>query len=295
MPPPPQQPGNNQERLKRAVDKVVGLPTLPAMLASINRLMINPRTSAKEVAALISSDPAITAKILRVVNSSFYGFPNRITTITHAIVILGFNTIKSIVLSSSIFDAFKKGAGKPSPYNRTEFWKHSVGCGVACKVIARRIGYSSLEEFFIAGLLHDIGKVVMDQYLHDDFLQVLEIVGNRNCLIVDAESQHLGFTHADIGGWLFQKWNLSKALIESTTFHHNPALASENQKPVSVVHLADIMIRAMGIGSGGDARIPMVSEAAWQLLDIPPSALDKLVAEIDEEMQRALVFLELAG
>src|SRR3990167_4402493 len=101
-------PGEGQDRLKKVVDRIQSIPTLPDMLSKINRMMLNPRTSAKEVAQIISSDPSITSKVLRVVNSSFYGFPNRISTITHAIVILGFNTVKSIVLSSTIFDIFKK-------------------------------------------------------------------------------------------------------------------------------------------------------------------------------------------
>ena len=115
-----------QERVKKLLSKIQGLPTLPSMLIKINQLLLNPRTSAKEVAQLITSDPAIASKVLRVVNSSFYGFPNRITTVTHAIVILGFNSIKSIVLSSSIFDVFKKET--KSAFDREAFWKHCVAC-----------------------------------------------------------------------------------------------------------------------------------------------------------------------
>lgn len=279
------------ERLRKVVDRISGLPTLPTMLANINRLMSNPRTSAKEVAQLISRDPAITSKILRVVNSSFYGFPNRITTITHAIVILGFNTIKSIVLSSTVFEVFKGGTNE-SDFDRHDFWKHSIGVGAAAKVIAKRLGYSSLEEFFIAGLLHDLGKVIVDQFLHDEFVQILDTVKRKDCLLVQAEEEVLGCTHAELGSWLFQKWNLSKGLVDATAFHHNPTLAGDSIKPTAVIHIADIVCRAMRMGSGGDRKIPALSEAAWEALELPVSSLESILVETDQEMEKALVFLD---
>lgn len=280
-----------QEKLKKVVDKIIGLPTLPSMLSNINKMMLNPRTSAKEIAQLISSDPTITAKVLRVVNSSFYGFPNRITTITHAIVILGFNTIKSIVLSSTIFDVFKKGK-KESGFDRMEFWKHSIGCGAAARVIGKRMGHSALEELFIAGLVHDIGKIVLDQFMADKFLDILDVVKAKNKLLYEAETDVLGFTHAEIGGWLLEKWNLSKGLVDCVRCHHNPALAGDNQKIVAIVHLSDIVVRAMRFGSGGDGKIPVISESAWNALGFEPSDFDSILKETGEEIEKAVIFLD---
>ncbi|OHB75749.1 MAG: hypothetical protein A2Z34_00465 [Planctomycetes bacterium RBG_16_59_8] len=283
--------GEAQERLKKIVSNISGLPTLPSMLSNINKMMLNPRTSAKEIAQLISSDPTITAKVLRVVNSSFYGFPNRITTITHAIVILGFNTIKSIVLSSTIFDVFKTGA-KDARFDRTEFWKHSIGCGAAARVVGKMLGHSAIEELFIAGLVHDIGKIVLDQYAHEKFLDILDVVSNRNCLIVQAEEDVLGFTHAEVGGWLFEKWNLSKGLVDCVKCHHNPALAGDHQRLVAIVHLADIVTRAIRCGSGGDRKIPAIAESSWQALGLKPENFDAIIAGAGEEIEKAMVFLD---
>lgn len=283
----------DREKVRKVVDRIVGLPTLPVMLSNINRLMMNPRTSAKEVGQLISSDPAITAKILRVVNSSFYGFPNRITTITHAIVILGFNTIKSIVLSSSIFDTFK-GDGMEKRFNRMDFWKHSIGVGAVAKVLGRRRGFTATEEFFIAGLLHDVGKIIVDQYLHDEFLEILHRVQSRDILMLTAEEEVLGVNHAELGGWLFERWNLSKGLVECITAHHNPAIAKELPEYAAVIHLSDIIARTMGIGNGGDRKVPPISPHAWDMLEIPVSKLESIVDEADEEIERAMVFLEFA-
>jgi HD-like signal output (HDOD) protein len=280
-----------QERVKKLVDRIQGLPTLPVMLNNINQMILNPRTSPKEVAHVISNDPSLTSKVLRVVNSSFYGFPNRITTITHAIVILGFNTIKSIVLSSTIFDVFRRPL-RPGDFDRTEFWKHSIGCGAAAKAIGRRLNYPMLEELFIAGLLHDVGKIVMDQFMPDKFLEVLNVVRTKDCLIAQAETEVLGATHADVGAWLFEKWNLSKGLIETTRCHHNPALAGENQKLAEIIHLADILIRAARFGNGGDNKIPAISETAWKSLGLQHSDFDDLFVQTTGEIEKAMVFLD---
>jgi len=279
------------DRVRKLVERVQGLPTLPSMLNNINQMILNPRTSAKEVAQVISSDPALTSKVLRVVNSSFYGFPNRITTITHAIVILGFNTIKSIVLSSTIFDVFRRTV-KPGDFDRTEFWKHSIGCGAAAKVVGRRLNYPMLEELFIAGLLHDVGKIVMDQFLPDKFTEVLSLVRTKDILIAEAEAQVLGATHADVGAWLFEKWNLSKGLVETTRCHHNPALASENSKFAEIIHVSDILVRAIRFGSGGDNKIPAISETAWKSLGLQEGEMDDLLSQTGQEIDKAMIFLD---
>ncbi|MBI5365492.1 MAG: HDOD domain-containing protein, partial [Planctomycetes bacterium] len=145
---------------------------------------------------------------------------------------------------------------------------------------------------FIAGLLHDVGKIVIDQFLHEQFQEVLDLVQSRNILIAKAEEEVLGVTHAEIGSWLFQKWNLSKGLIESAASHHNPALASENVRQVAIVHLADIVCRALQIGSGGDRKIPALSDYAWKTLGLPMTALDTILEETLIEMERAVVFLD---
>lgn len=283
-------PADSQEKLKKVVDRIQSIPTLPDMLSKINRMMLNPRTSAKEVAQLISSDPSITSKVLRVVNSSFYGFPRRITTISHAIVILGFNAIKSIVLSSTIFDVFKKD-GK-SGFDRMEFWKHSIGCGAAARVLGQKAGSASLEEIFIAGLLHDVGRIVLDQFDAEQFAEVVKLVRARDCRMMDAEEEVFGVSHADVGAWLFEKWSLSPGLVETTRCHHNPALAHDHAKSAAIVHFADILVRAVRFGSGGDLKIPALSDAAWKLLGLDPAQFDDILRDTGQEIQKAVVFLD---
>ena len=280
------------EKVKKLVQRIEGLPTLPTLLAQMNRMMLDPKTTAKDMAQLISSDPAVTSRILKVVNSAFYGFPSRISTITHAIVILGFNTVKSVVLSSSVFDAFgAKGKGDPR-FKREDFWRHSVGCGAACKVIARHAGEAALEEFFIAGLLHDVGKVIEDQFMHEDFVAILEDVAVRKVLFREAEEARLGINHADIAGWLFGQWKLSKGLVKAVACHHNPSLADDHLKSAAIVHLGDIFARTLMLGSGGDDQIPPISRVAWEALTLKAEDFPVLLRETRREMERSSVFLE---
>ena len=281
-----------QERVKKLLSKIQGLPTLPSMLIKINQLLLNPRTSAKEVAQLITSDPAIASKVLRVVNSSFYGFPNRITTVTHAIVILGFNSIKSIVLSSSIFDVFKKET--KSAFNREAFWKHCVACGATAKVVADRVGEKAVEELFLAGLLHDIGKIVLDHFLHPAFLEILHDAQERKVMLCEAERKRFGFTHGEIGAWMFSQWNLSRALIDTVRCHHHPSTTRKHRKMAAIVHLSDILVRTLGYGDGVDRFIPPLDEEAWKELGLEVEDFDDLLEESAAEIERASVFLDFA-
>lgn len=281
-----------QKVQEEIVDQIDDLPTLPDVLANLNELMMDPKASAKDAAEVIQRDPAITSKILRVVNSSFYGFPKRIKTISHAIVILGFNTVKSIVLSTSMVSIFESGESDEN-FDHGQFWKHSIGVGAASKILAKKMDVATPEEYFTAGLLHDIGKIVVHGYLQDEFKDIMETVREKDCLMIDAEEEVLGINHTDIGGYLFDDWNLSENLLESAKFHHTPSNATEFPKLVSCVHLADIICRSMLAGSGGDKRIPQLSDFAWETLDLSFDEIEEVYADTDEELEKAEVYLSL--
>jgi HD-like signal output (HDOD) protein len=280
-----------RERVRKLVERVQRLPTLPTVFNTIQQMILNPNTSAKEVVQVIASDPALTSKVLRVVNSPFYGFPNRIATITHANVILGFNTLKSLILSSTIFDVFGR-TPKQGDFDRTEFWKHSIGCGAAARVLGRRLNYPRLEELFIAGLLHDVGKIVLDQFLPEKFAEVITLVRSQDIRILEAEAQVLGTTHAEIGAWLFENWNLPKGLVETTRCHHNPKLASDSPKFAEIIHVADILVRSVRFGNGGDNKIPVLHEGAWKSLGLQETELDDLLSQTGQEIEGAMIFLD---
>ncbi|MBI2933859.1 MAG: HDOD domain-containing protein, partial [Planctomycetes bacterium] len=171
--------------------------------------------------------------------------------------------------------------------------KHSIGCGAAARALGRRLGQQNLEELFVAGLLHDIGKLLEDQYLHDQFIQALTLARDRDCLLSQTEAAVFGVTHADVGGLLLGKWNLSKGLVEVVRCHHNPSVAPEGTRlATAIVHFADILARALRVGSGGDRKIPIISDVAWTQLGLTIEQLDDVVTDVGEEIDRAMFFLD---
>jgi putative nucleotidyltransferase with HDIG domain len=281
-------------QLQKVIDRISGLPTLPAVITQVTRLMQNPKVSANEVGRAISSDQALASKILKIVNSSFYGFPSRIKTITHAIVILGFNSVRATALSASVFSTFGSTEEETS-FDRPAFWKHSIGVGAAAKILAKKLQMKETEEAFLAGLMHDLGKVILDQYLHTRFEEILQVVREENCLIADAEKKVLGgVTHAEIGAHLARKWNLNQEFVYIIENHHHPSSASDYFKITSVVHTANILIRAMDIGNSGDNRIPRINPAAWKALGITAVTLPQIFREIAEEVRKAEIFFNMA-
>lgn len=275
-----------QAKLEKRLAKVHDLPTLPVVVNNVIQITQNPKSSALEVGRAISYDQALATKVLRTANSAFYGFPRKITTITHAIVILGFANIRNIVLTASIFDMFPSKGGSKY-FDREGFWKHSLACGVTSKLIAKRLGIKNLEEVFICGLLHDLGKLVLDTYFKEDFARVVRLVKEKEILIRDAEQQLLDIDHAAVGGIVADKWNLPPALIKAIRFHHNPPRASESMRIAAIVHLADVLCRAIGMGNGGDTKVPCINEESWELLNLNKQTIKRLFSEMEEEVATA--------
>ena len=190
----------NKNDLKELTEKLSDLPTLPNVVTKITMLMQNPRTSANEVGQAITTDQSLTSKTLKLVNSAFYGFPGRINTITHAIVILGFTTVKNVVLTASIFNAIGKNSASED-FDLEAFWLHSVSTGAIAKVLAEFQKSKYVEEAFIGGLLHDLGKVVINHCAREEFQRVLEYRNKQKCLIKQAEEAILRVNHQEIGSW----------------------------------------------------------------------------------------------
>ena len=271
--------------IKQVIEKIDKIPTLPLVVTKLTDLIRNPRTSATDVQNVINKDPALSARVLKLVNSSFYGFSERISSVSHAIVILGFNTIKNIALTASVFDVFgKDNGGADDQFDREAFWLHSIAVAGTSRLIAKHFRLQNLEDIFVAGLLHDIGKIILDQYAHDQYEKVIQLVREKDMLIVEAEMQVLDLTHAQVGAWLATRWKLPQALVQMIGLHHKPELGNDLAKPVFTIHLADIFVRAMGIGSGGDSKIPKVSRQAWNDLEFDMDQAKKIMIQMEKEL-----------
>jgi len=232
---------------KNFLRSVQTLPSIPYMMIEVTKLLDNPKTSASELGLVISRDQGLVAKILTVANSPLYGLPRRVSTIEFAIVILGFDHIKNIVIALSMIEAFKSVSD--IRWNKKTFWVHSLVTAAAAKRIADDIGYPKSGEAFTAGLLHDLGISVIQRYFKEEFNAICDLVENQQMRYVRAEAEVLGITHQEIGSFLAERWNLPQILCDSMLNHHEPSKNNEDNVLSAIVHLADFMTQKFAIGN----------------------------------------------
>jgi putative nucleotidyltransferase with HDIG domain len=269
--------------------RVRTFPSLPVIVDKVSELVERPDTTAKDIESVVATDQTLTARLLRLVNSPFYGFPQKVTTISRAIGLLGFEALRNLAFSTSVIQMFKKdGTGAFSP---AEFWKHSIGTAIAAKELARCLGEKQVEEFFVGGLIHDVGKLVHHEFLKDDFGRAVQLALDRDILLRDAEQEVLAFSHDRTAGILLEHWRLPRRLVAMTTDHHQPGRNRECARDAAVIHLADILCRAKGLGSGGDNKIPKASRSAWEQLGLSVGDLERVMSRMDQEFDTATAML----
>jgi len=261
------------KRVKRITESIIGLPTLPTVVSRIIELVDNPRTSANSLARFISADQALTARILKLANSAYYGFPREISTVNMAIVVLGFNTVKDMGLSLSVFDAFKNKDNN-SIFDMNRFWEHSIACGVASRLLARTYHSRNAAEAFVAGLLHDIGKVILNQYFQQEFTKIMQLCSDGTVL-EEAEIMVTGATHAQIGAWLAEKWNLPKIISETIQYHHTPWESTKDTVFVATVTLANYLCHISGMGHSGRTTVEPPDQKLWEIFQKENIPLDE--------------------
>jgi putative nucleotidyltransferase with HDIG domain len=267
--------------LPALVRAVEDLPALPAVVQRVIALTEDPKSTARDINNVLTQDQGLTAKVLRLANSAFYGFPRRISTVTDATILLGFQTIRSIVLAASVSEMMKREL-KGYALERGELWRHSQATAVGARMLAREVKFSRLEVAYTAGLLHDIGKLILDAYLRDEYEAVLEKVEKEHVTFLEAEEALLGFHHALVGAKVAEKWNLPLELVEAIGFHHEPERAQENPKLTAIAHIADCMSVSLGMGVGVDGFLYRISPKAVELLGLQEDQVDRLFANLME-------------
>ena len=263
-------------RLRQIVEKVGNLPTLPEIVVRIAGMVDSPQTTGRQLGVEIAKDQVISAKVLKLVNSGFYGFSQSISTISHAVTMLGFNAVKSLVLSCSVLDSMNEAF--------PGLWEHSLACARTCALIADQLGMSDAEELSTIGLLHDLGKVVIYQTMEEEFVRIRLRVEEQELLVYQAEEEVLQINHAQIGGWLLEKWALPAKLTVPIAEHHDFQPRRSHAERTALVHLADILCRAEAFGHGGDRKIPRLHPAALSLLEISIDEVREVMARMDESL-----------
>ncbi len=254
--------------IEKIISGVNNLPTLPTVYSALSEAVDNPLTSSEDLAKLIASDQASAFKILKVINSPFYGFRRRIDTISQGILYLGFNEVKNIISALSVINFFSKNK-LILDFNPVDFWAHSIGVGITTRIIGTTIGERNIENYFLAGIIHDIGKLVFFEFAPDDYKHVLEIVESENCFIKDAEAKVFGIDHTVAGQMLAEKWKMPQSIQDTIRQHHNGFIPGEINKLVAAVHIGDITARMLELGNPGDNLVPEPSNKAWEILGIP--------------------------
>jgi len=273
------------------VAQVSGLVSLPDVCGRLFEMLQSRDTSAREIGEVISRDPNLTARLLRIVNSAFYNFSRRIDTVSRAIIIIGDRELFNLVLAVS---AVKSFAGIPNTLiNMDTFWRHSIYSGLIARNLAKRCRVLHSERLFVAGLLHDIGSLVLYNRAPGVARELLMVAQGDEETLHQAEREALGFSHADLGGLLLDKWMLPVALRDAVRCHHDPAAAADGAFEAAIVHIADVFACRSELGALFEepAADVEIKDCAWQTIGLSP-------AQVDEEQvigEAGLQFAETAS
>ena len=250
--------------IKEKVLSISQLHALPSVALKVLELVDDPKTSTSTLGKLIATDQALTAKVLKIANSPFYGFPKKISTVEFAIIVLGYDALKDIIIGTSLVSSLQEDPG--GPLNTRAIWDHAFASGVLARRLARDLGYRVCSEAFVGGLLHDIGISALRQHFSDEYQRIIGITRETDLTFPEAEESVLGVTHMEAGGWLAERWNLPDHLVEAVALHHTPAKAVRNPDLAALIHCADAMAY----------RIPGMDVACDKGADFDPEALNRL-------------------
>lgn len=267
------------------VAEVRELASLPAIAVQINSMAADPRYSADDLGAVIGQDAALTARLLRVANSPFFGLSTQISTVPRAIAVIGTRPLRDLVLATFAVHSFK---GIPNELvSMDDFWYHSLNCAIAARLLARHRKLPHAETMFVAGLLHDIGQLVLFNRLPEASREVLRLASEdpHKFDSHDAERQVHGFDHAEVGGLLLDHWRLSPLIVEAVTRHHTPASAGVFPLEAAIVHLANVIATMAEINSLNLEDVPAIDPAAWKQAGIKPEMLELLVHETQRQFR----------
>lgn len=265
--------------LDTIVEKVNDIPALPQIVLRIMKMTNDPDVTAHDINKVLNQDQSMTARVLRLANSAYYGYARRIASVTDAVVLLGFNTIRSIVMAAAVSEMLSK---KYEGYalEEGELWRHSQACALISRTVARRARFMQLDAAYTAGLLHDIGKVILNHFMKTAYHEVVALVETGEVPFMLAEEEVLGFTHALVGAKVAEKWNLPPDLVEAIALHHIPDKAEFNKKLTAIVHISDAICLSMGIGVGVDGLLYPVSGEAMETLGISEQEIETIISEL---------------
>lgn len=274
--------------LVRNADKIA---SPPRVFQKVNEIVNDPNATTEDIARAIGEDAGITLRLLRVVNSAFFGYNQKIEALDQAVMTLGTRQVRDLVLATTVAEKFE---GLPDDLvNMERFWQHSLACGVMARSLAQTRREVNLEPFFLAGMLHDIGRLVMFSKMPEKCRDIVARCLKSNELMHTVEREVFGYDHADVGGCLLNTWGLPPQLEEAVTSHHLPQRASRNPLLASVVHIADVVVNGLKLGNSGIHTVPKLASAAWSRYGMAAAVLSPAVEQMELQFRAFLRALEM--
>lgn len=268
------------------VNSTIELPTMPEVLVKLNEVMANSDASAEDVAKVVSKDPAVATNILRIVNSAYYGLQVRVSSVSLAISVMGFNMTKKVALKAAVFSVFGKRREKIQHFDPAGFWRHAIFTGIAARAMgAESAVFAAMhaEDLYIAGLLHDIGKIILMEKAAPRYLAMLRKAVQQKRPELQVETEDFGFTHADVGSVLAIKWFLPEDLAIAIRYHHDPSRDPFHRSLSSLIHLADQLAWRAGSPSTVGTDVAAMQHDVYDHIGLDPARVEELVPQIRED------------
>jgi putative nucleotidyltransferase with HDIG domain len=275
----------------KKLDQIREIPTLPVILSRLNALLTDEQASIFTIKMAIESDQAITSKILKMVNSAFYGFQSKISNIPHALALLGFNSVHNAVISIAVFDAFSKAGSSVGGWDPKIFWEHSVKAAVISKYLARQTGVAVPEDSFVGGLLHDIGKVIIIQFFPEKFVRIRTVMQEQGTSFAAAEKhEYPPFDHARIGAYIARKWQFPASLIEAIQYHHVVTTQIKDPGLLFCVHLANRIAHGDDDLQSSAGKLHAASAELWDRIQPCLQGVATWLPLLEKEIEAASQF-----
>ncbi|MDR2446475.1 MAG: HDOD domain-containing protein [Treponema sp.] len=280
------------EKIERFIN---AMPSFPTTTSKVIEICENPRTSVVDLRKVISLDPVLTAKVIKLINTVYYGTNQQVTSLVHATIVLGLNTVKNLVLSTAALGNLPKGDHKGS-LDMDEFWRHSLSVGVMAKLLAKKRGVDreQWEGYFSAGLLHDIGKIPLDAVFGRDYMNVITDADKNQEPLFCVEDRLFDTNHCQVGQILAELWRLDRALLDVIAYHHNyNAYVGEHKDKLCTVVVANNYVNFSKLGFSGDIRPAQIEQAALNELNISKDIFFEVEKEFLIEIEKAKLFLKI--